>query len=130
MLLGTIHTLSGSPGQLMYSCHQMRQFLILQMAIDQERPGFHICDRWKYKLWKSENIQKVGLKGVCFKVTHLIIEVLQGCRIASAYNVLGSAVRVIMLLCLHTHTHARARARQCAVHRMYSIYRMILNYIL
>jgi len=37
------------------------------MAIDEERPGFHICDRWKCKLWKSENIQTVGLKGVCFK---------------------------------------------------------------
>lgn len=75
------------------------------MAVDQERPGFHICDRRKYKLWKSENIQKVGLKGVCFKVAHIMIEVLQGCHIASAYDVLGCTVRrLIMLVCLHTHT--------------------------
>lgn len=65
--MGPIHTLSDSPGQLTYSCHMMQQFLIPQMAIDEERPGLHICDRWKYKLWKSENIQKVGLKGECFK---------------------------------------------------------------
>ena len=55
-----------------------------------------------------------------------MVEVLQGCHIASAYNILGSAVRrLIMLVCLHT-THAC----QCAVQEVYSVYRIILNYTL
>ena len=76
MRVDTIHTMSDIQAQSI--C-----FLILDLAVPNPvgtsyKPGevwLSIHDWWKYKFGKSKSIPETGLREVCVKVTHVMMQV-------------------------------------------------------